>query len=178
MTAMLKRFFQPRPARIAGEALYAAAAAQARSPAFYLELGAPDTREGRFELYTLHVILLMDRLRGQGDAADETSQALSERYVRGLDDAFRELGVGDVGLAKRMKALGQAFYGRLKAYSEAFAALPEAAPLREVVGRTILEGGEGDADRLTAYIVASRQALAAQPLERLCDGVVTWEPLT
>jgi hypothetical protein len=102
---MLKRFFQPRPARIAGEALYAAAAAQARTPGFYRELGVEDTREGRFELYTLHVILLMDRLRGQGPAADETSQALSERYVRGLDDAFRELGIGDVGLAKRMKEL-------------------------------------------------------------------------
>ena len=63
MSAMLKRFFQPRPARIAGEALYAAAAAQARTPGFYRELGVQDTREGRFELYTLHVILLMDRLR-------------------------------------------------------------------------------------------------------------------
>lgn len=177
MSAMLKRFFKPRPARIAGEALYAAAAAQARTPGFYRELGVADTREGRFELYTLHVILLMDRLRGQGPAADETSQALSERYVRGLDDAFRELGIGDVGLAKRMKALGQAFYGRLKAYSEAFAVLPEAAALRDVVARTALEGGEGDADALTAYVIKSREALSAQPLERLCEGVVAWEPL-
>lgn len=175
---MLKRFFQPRPARIAGESLYAAAAAQARAPGFYVEAGVPDTREGRFELYTLHVILLMDRLRGQGEAADETSQALSERYVRGLDDAFRELGIGDVGLAKRMKALGQAFYGRLKAYSEGFAALPDAAPLRDVVARTALEGGEGDADALTAYVLRSREALASQPLEQLCAGVVSWESLS
>lgn len=172
---MLKRFFQSRPTRIAGEALYAAAAAQARTPAFYRELGAPDTREGRFELYTLHVILLMDRLRGQGAAADETSQALSERYVRGLDDAFRELGVGDVGLAKRMKGLGQAFFGRLKAYSDAFATLPDAVPLRDVLARTVLEGGAGDIDTLTAYVVSSRESLAMQPLERLCDGVVIWE---
>lgn len=177
MSAMLKRFFQPRPARIAGEALYAAAAAQARTPGFYRDLGVADTREGRFELYTLHVILLMDRLRGQGPAADETSQALSERYVRGLDDAFRELGVGDVGLAKRMKALGQAFYGRLKAYSEAFAALPDAGALRETVARTVLEGGDGDADVLTAYVITCRDALSAQPLERLCEGVVVWESL-
>lgn len=174
---MLKRFFQPRPARIAGEALYAAAAAQARTPGFYLDMGAPDTREGRFELYTLHVILLMDRLRGQGEAADETSQALSERYVRGLDDAFRELGIGDVGLAKRMKALGQAFYGRLKAYSEAFAALPDSAPLRDVLARTVLEGGEGKVEALTDYVLRSREVLSAQPLDSLCDGVVVWEPL-
>jgi cytochrome b pre-mRNA-processing protein 3 len=125
-----------------------------------------------------HVTRALDRLRGQGEAADETSQALSERYVRGLDDAFRELGIGDVGLAKRMKALGQAFYGRLKAYSEGFAALPDAAPLRDVVARTALEGGEGDADALTAYVLRSREALASQPLEQLCAGVVSWESLS
>ena len=172
---MLQRFFRPRPAKVAGEALYAAAAAQARTPAFYAAAGVPDTREGRFELYTLHVVLLMDRLRGQGDQADETSLALSERYVRGLDDAFRELGVGDIALAKKMKTLGQAFYGRLKAYGEAFAALPDAGMLEDVVARTLLEGGEGDRAGLTRYALRTRESLAAQPLARLCAGDVTWE---
>ena len=32
-------------------------------------MGAPDTREGRFELYSLHVILLLDRLKGEGAKA-------------------------------------------------------------------------------------------------------------
>lgn len=172
---MFQRIFKPRPAKQAGEALYAAAAAQARQPSFYLQGGVPDTREGRFELYTLHVVLLMDRLRGQGEEADETSLALSERYVRGLDDAFRELGIGDTALAKRMKALGQAFYGRLKAYGEAFEALPDSAELEAVIGRTVLEGGEGDRVGLTAYVLRSREALAAQPIEGFCKGEVTWE---
>ncbi len=172
---MLQRFFKPRPAKVAGEALYAAAAAQARTPDFYAVAGVPDTREGRFELYTLHVVLLMDRLRGQGAEADETSLALSERYVRGLDDAFRELGVGDVALAKKMKALGQAFYGRLKAYGEAFEALPDRSPMRDVIARTVLEGGEGDAYGLTDYVLRTRAALALQPLEALCAGTVSWE---
>lgn len=172
---MFQRIFKPRPAKLAGEALYGAAAAQARQPAFYLRGGAPDSREGRFELYTLHVVLLMDRLRGHGEQADETSQALSERYVRGLDDAFRELGVGDVALAKRMKALGQAFYGRLKAYSDAFEALPDAAPLEAVIGRTVLEGGEGDRAGLADYVLRTRHALAGQSLASLCAGEVIWE---
>lgn len=172
---MFQRIFKPRPARTAGEALYAAAAAQARQPALYLQGGVPDSREGRFELYTLHVVLLMDRLRGEGAQADETSQALSERYVRGLDDAFRELGVGDVALAKKMKALGQAFYGRLKAYGEAFAALPDAVALEDVIARTVLEGGEGDRAGLTDYVLRTRTALAGQPLDALCAGDVVWE---
>jgi len=174
---MLNRLFKPRPAKTAGEALYAAAAAQARLPGFYTALGVSDTREGRFELYSLHVILLMDRLKGQGEQADETGQFLMERYVRGLDDAFREMGVGDVGVAKKVKALAQAFYGRLKAYQEAFEALPERTVLEETVARTTLEGGEGDVKAMADYVVASRDSLSRQPLERLCAGDVVWERL-
>ncbi|MES2035599.1 MAG: ubiquinol-cytochrome C chaperone family protein, partial [Pseudomonadota bacterium] len=99
---MLSRLFKPRPAKAAGEALYAAAARQARSPRFYAEMGVPDTREGRFEMYSLHVVLLLDRLKGQGPQADETAQILIETYIRGLDDAFREMGVGDTAVAKRV----------------------------------------------------------------------------
>lgn len=174
---MLNRLFRPRPAKTAGEALYAAAAAQARTPGFYTAIGVSDTREGRFELYSLHVILLMDRLKGQGPQAEETGQFLMERYVRGLDDAFRELGVGDVGVAKKVKKLAEAFYGRLKAFEEAFAVLPDRTELESAVARTTLEGGEGNAAVMTGYIIATRDSLSRQPLERLCAGDVTWERL-
>ena len=43
--------------------LYDEAVAQGRLPTLYARLGAPDTVEGRFEMLTLHVILLIDRLR-------------------------------------------------------------------------------------------------------------------
>ena len=127
----LSRFFRKRPAEAAGAALYASAAKQARQPAFYLAMGAPDTLEGRFELYTLHVILLIDRLSGQGEQAAETSQAAFDAYVRGLDDALREIGVGDLSMKKKMKKLAGAFYGRLQAWQEASATLPDTATLGE-----------------------------------------------
>ncbi len=174
---MLNRLFKPRPAKLAGEALYAAAAAQARTPGFYTAMGVSDTREGRFELYSLHVILLMDRLKGQGEQADETGQFLMERYVRGLDDAFREMGVGDVGVAKKVKKLAEAFYGRLKAFQEAFAALPDRTELESTVARTTLEGEDGNARALSDYVATTRDSLSRQPLERLCAGEVTWESL-
>lgn len=172
---MLNRLFKPRPAKLAGEALYAAAAAQARSPGFYRADGVPDTREGRFELYSLHVILLLERLKGHGEQGDETAQALMERYVRGLDDAFRDLGVGDVGVAKKVKKLAEAFYGRAKAYQEAFATLPDRTALEDVIGRTALEGGQGDAAGLADYVLRSRDSLSQQTLEAMFAGDVRWE---
>jgi cytochrome b pre-mRNA-processing protein 3 len=162
-----RRLFGQRPAKAAGEALYVSAAGQARQPAFYIAMRTPDTREGRFELYTLHTILIWERLKGQGPAATETAQAAFDAYLRGLDDAFRELGVGDLSVGKKMKKLGEAFYGRLKSYEEA----EGAAGLEALFGRIL---PEADAGQITSYVVTARDHLATQPLENLLAGKVSW----
>ncbi len=172
---MLQRLFRPNPGKLAGEALYAAAAGQARKPYFYATGGVADTREGRFELYTLHVILLVERLKGETGLGADARQALFDRYVRGLDDAFRELGVGDTAVAKRVKALGQAFYGRLKAFEEAVATLPDSAALSDLLARIVFEGREVGAADMVAYVTAARDALSGQSIAALLAGDVVWE---
>lgn len=172
---LLDRLFRPRPALHAGRALYARAVEQARSPALYSELGAPDTVEGRFEIYSLHVVLLLDRLRGQGEAAGEVSQGLFDTYVKGLDHALREMGVGDLAVGRKMRKLGEAFYGRGKSYEAAFASLPDTGALQALLTRTVYADAEvTPAPRLVDYILAQRAALAGQPLERLLAGEVEW----
>ncbi len=108
----LQRWLKPGPARTAGARLYAAVVAQARQPALYAVLGAPDTPDGRFEVYTLHVLLVLARLKGQGPRAAHASQALFDAYLSGLDHGLRELAVGDLSVGKTMRKLGEAFYGR------------------------------------------------------------------
>ena len=66
---VLERLFRPRQARIAGEALYAGLVNQARRPALYRDLGVADRIDSRFELYVLHLALLLTRLKGEGEAA-------------------------------------------------------------------------------------------------------------
>jgi cytochrome b pre-mRNA-processing protein 3 len=171
----LDRWLKPRPAKLAGAKLYASAVVQARMAAFYRDFGVRDSMEGRFELFSLHVIFLIERLKGQGEAAAETSQAVFDAYVKGLDDAFREIGVSDTSVGKKMKKLAGAFYGRLKAYDDAIANLPDTAATLEFLGRTALEErGEGDAAALTAYVIRAREALASQSLGALLQGDVTW----
>ena len=170
----LDRLLKPRPAKAAGAKLYACAVGQARSAGFYRDFGVRDSMEGRFELFSLHVIFLIERLKGQGDAAAETSQAVFDAYVKGLDDAFREIGVADTSVGKKMKKLAGAFYGRLKAYDEAVAS-PDRAAVSEFLARTAFEErGEGDVAALAAYVAKTREALAEQPLEALLQGDVTW----
>jgi cytochrome b pre-mRNA-processing protein 3 len=171
---MLKRLFKPRPAQLAGRALYVRAVDRARAPRFYAGLGVPDTVEGRFELYSLHVYLILARLKDEGPQAAETGQALFDAYVKSLDDALREMGVGDLSVGKKMRKLGEAFYGRVKSYEEAFAALPERGPLEDVITRTVYAGVEPRSGELADHVLAEREALAAQPLERLLAGEVEW----
>ncbi len=172
---MLQRLFRPNPAKLAGEALYAAAAGQARQPDFYRGGGVADTREGRFELYTLHVILLVERLKGETGLAAEARQTLFDCYVRGLDDAFRELGIGDTAIAKRVKKLGEAFYGRLKAYETALETLPDRAAVTDLLTRTVLEGRDETGEDMVDYVLSARNALSGQTVDALLAGQVTWE---
>jgi cytochrome b pre-mRNA-processing protein 3 len=171
----LSRLFSPRPPVLAGRRLYASASAQARTPGLYAAMGAPDTVEGRFELYSLHVALLLRRLKGQGPQAAETAQGLFDAYVAALDDALREMGVGDLSMGKKMRKLGEAFYGRLKNYDEAFAALPDTGPLGAIIGRTVLmDGADADAGPLTDYAAAAMAKLQATPLDTLLQGDAPW----
>lgn len=172
---MLKRLFKPRPAQIAGRALYARVVSQAREPALYVRLGAPDTVEGRFELYSLHIYLILERLKGQGPLAAETAQALFDTYVSALDHALRELGVGDMSVGKRMRKLGEAFYGRVNSYEQALAALPDMTSLEALLARTVYEGAETPrVPEMAAYVLRQREGLAGQAVERLCGGEVAW----
>lgn len=172
---LLDRLFRPRPALASGRSLYGHAVAQARVPALYSQLGAPDSVEGRFELYSLHVVLLLDRLRGHGEAAADASQALFDTYVKSLDHALREMGVGDLSVGRKMRKLGEAFYGRCKSYEAAFEALPDEGPLQALLARTVYADVDAAPARgLGAYVMSQRASLAAQPLEAIVGGEVAW----
>lgn len=149
------------PLIAAADSLHDWAVSQSRAPALYREMGAPDTVEGRFEMLTLHVLLLMDRLKG-GAAADlALRQHLFDRYISHLDGAMREMGVGDLAMGKRMRALGEAFYGRAKAYDLALAALPQRGELESLIARTALAHAPAASARaLAGHVVDCRAGLA------------------
>jgi cytochrome b pre-mRNA-processing protein 3 len=159
---MLQNLFRTRPRERLGEPLYDLAVRQARAPAFYTTLGVADRIDCRFELYTLHVLLLVMRLRDEGERGAEAAQALFDTYVSALDHALRELGVGDISVGKKMRKLGEAMYGRMTAY-EAPLRDGDVATLAAGLARNVFESDDPavGAD-LAAYALASRDRLAAQ----------------
>ncbi len=113
------------------EQLYAVIVAQARQPFFYRDLGMADTIPGRFELLTLHMFIVLDRLAGKGGIDEDVAQALVDVMFQDMDDVARETGVGDMGVGPRLKKLARSFRSRLEYYKEAIegdrrGSLPEA----------------------------------------------------
>lgn len=152
--------------------LYGAIVAQARSPAFYLEFGVPDTLEGRFDLIVLHLVLVLRRLGGAGDRGAELGQRLFDAFCRDLDGNLREMGVGDLAVPKRMRRFAEAFYGRQAAYLAALAA-DDPRDFEKALARNILqvEGVDDRAGRLARYARAAARRLDAQDDAGLFGGV-------
>lgn len=166
---MLQNLFRPRRARV-GDSLYEHAVRQARRPGFYTRLGVADRIDARFELYTLHVLLLTLRLRDEGERGADAAQQLFDTYVSALDNALRELGVGDISVGKKMRRLGEALYGRMSAW-EAPLRDGDAGALSASLARNVFEDPDAaGAPDLAAYALASRERLALQPFATLLDA--------
>ena len=164
---MVLGFFRKDPRRVIIETLYQRIAAASRQTHLYERFGVPDTVEGRFESVTLHLILVLRRLRALPGPADEAAQDLVDTFFQHLDHSLRELAVGDLAVPKRMKKLAEAFNGRSLAYD---AALQQAADveLTQALQRNVI-GADRPADDLAAYVRASEAELAKLDLDALLD---------
>ena len=128
--------------REAAERVYAACLNAARHPAFYLDDGVPDTFEGRFEVLTLTLFPVLNRLMHDPGDDPDLARRISESFVDDMDAVFREMGVSDPGIPKRMKALYGAFAGRITAYR---AALGEGdSALADAIARNVFPGMQAD----------------------------------
>ncbi len=158
-----------RPDTIA--ALYGTIVAQARSPSFYRDYGVSDTVNGRLELIILHLALVLRRMYAVPGPLKELGQGLFDHFCQDMDDNLREMGIGDLAVPKHMRRVGDAYYGRAKAYDTALDA-DDAGALAQALARNILESTAvvPAAVALAAYVRAATLALASA--ETLADGAL------
>ena len=83
--------------------------AQSRDPAFYEALGVADSVDGRFDLISLHTILVIERLEQFGKPGRKLAQTLFDTMFVTMDFTLREMGVGDLGVPKHMQKMMKAF---------------------------------------------------------------------
>lgn len=167
-----KRRDFPRPA----SDLYAAIVGQARAVAFFRDLGVPDTVLGRFEMVALHAYLAFRRLRDAGPAGVELAQSTHDLMFADIDQALRELGIGDMGIGKRVKQLARNLYGRIAAYDRG---LDEGrTALVAALVRNVYAGGEPanaeQAELLAGYLAREVAALYNQRDDDLLAGRIVF----
>ncbi len=170
---MFGRFFnRDRPSERIASALYGAIVAQARQPALYSELGVPDNVSGRFEMIVLHLVLVSRRLKTAGEPARKAGQDAFDLFCNEMDNSLRELGVGDLKVPRKMREVGEAYFGRAAAYEPGLA-VGDGEALAAAFGRTVF----GDAVPPGTALALARYALAAAgELNRQDEGSIVARP--
>lgn len=93
----------------------------AREPEWYRDCGVPDTIDGRYDMITTVLSVVLIRMEQSAELV-APSVHLTELFVDDMDGQLREQGIGDPALGKHMGRMVAAMGGRLGAYRDAFAA--------------------------------------------------------
>lgn len=163
----------------AAEDIYRIIVERAREPHFYAELDVPDTVDGRFELVALHSFLVLRRLKPGAGGKGDIGQALFDVMFEDMDLSLREMGAGDMGVGKRVKAMVQAFYGRVASYEAGLSADDETlteALTRNVYGTT--EAAPASVSKLAEYVRGQDVYLAEADLAAIQAGNFAFGPLS
>ncbi|RMD62930.1 MAG: hypothetical protein D6826_06210 [Alphaproteobacteria bacterium] len=173
----LFNLFHRDPHEAPARALYAALVAQARQPHFYARWGVPDTLDGRFDLIALHAFLLLHRLQQEHPHSKGLAQALLDTIFTDMDSNLREMGVGDLGVGRRVKRMAQGLYGRIAAYDEALSGPPEAleAALRRNLYGTVAVPDPACVEAMAGYVRAQAAHLKTQDYATLATGTVNFD---
>ena len=167
------KLFRRSPSDDVPYRLYRAVCDQARRAEFYRDAGVPDTIESRFEMVALHAFLTMHRLKEGGEGARALGQRLFDVFFDDLDQTMREMGVGDLSVGKKVKALASSFYGRISAYEAGLQGRP--VDMQEAIRRNIYGEAAVDAAQLTlmaAYVSRAAAGLAAQREDAFTEGTI------
>jgi cytochrome b pre-mRNA-processing protein 3 len=158
--------------------LWQAIIARAREPHWYVEGAVPDTLDGRFDMVTLIVGLVLLRIEESPDHARD-GVLLTELFVADMDSQMRQIGFGDMVVGKQIGRVMSALGGRLGAYR---AGLADAALLDAALVRNLWRGEAPDGRALTHVVSAIRALhadLAALPVTELvaCNALPNGERL-
>ncbi len=92
---------------------------QARKKEFYSELGVPDSIDGRFENIIMHLYFVNKRLMSGNEKDEKIMLRIIDLMFKDFDYNLREIGVGDLSVAKKIYHMTGAYRGRCKAYDKA-----------------------------------------------------------
>lgn len=161
--------------------LYDALVAQAREPLFYTHLGVADTVWGRLDLLYLHVFMAFEGLNPEDPRDGRYIDAFFQHmFKRDIDNALREMGVGDLAVGHKIKKMAESYHGRATQYREALAG-DDAQALAEALARNVLGVNEEGsalppaAMALAAYVTTNVAQIKQLSREQILAGDIGWQ---
>lgn len=121
MVTLLKRILGTRGDAVALSPLYDAIVAVARRPHWYVEGRVADTFDGRFDMVSSILSLVLLRLEALAEPARGPSARLTELFVTDMDGQLRQRGIGDLVVGKHIGRMMSQVGGRLTAYRDGLA---------------------------------------------------------
>ena len=151
--------------------------ALARQPVLYTDLAVPDTLDGRFDMIILHADAVVGHMQDGEPEDQEFAQELIDEVFRDMDRSLREMGVGDMGVGKRVKKMATVYYGRADAYARARVEGPD--DLGDAILRNVFAGDEArakEAARLAWYDQSFRKAVSGARRDLIRNGKLDLPP--
>lgn len=156
-------------------ALHDAIVRSSRVESFYTQHQVPDTVDGRYGLLVVHAFLVLRRLRGEADAL---AQQVFDSIFAQFDLNLRELGVGDLGVGKRVRAMAEAMYGSLSAYETGLKSDGDEALYRALAnnlyGTLPAAPAPATVQPVIAYMREAARLIGQQPLDDILAGKVVF----
>ena len=124
-----------------------------RRQEFYTEFEVADTFDGRFDMLCLIISIYMQKLSQDKEKTKQFSQNLFDAMFKDIDLTLREMGAGDLGVGKRVKAMSESFMGRLTKYSESVEN-KDATMLADILSRNLYrKNGKAKEDsKITQFV--------------------------
>lgn len=162
----LSKFFRSKPdPREARRPLWDAVVATARAPHWYAQGTVPDTLDGRFDMISLVMALVLHRI-DEDPSQGLAGVQLTELFVNDMDGQMRQIGFGDMVVGKQVGRMMSALGGRLGAYRAA----DGSDELRAALVRNLWRGSEpaeAGLSHVMTQVASLRAALAATPVAEL-----------
>ena len=141
---------------------------EARDPDWYRMCGVADTVEGRFDMVTLMLSLVLLRMEKDEELAPDTA-LLTELFVEDMEGQLREAGIGDPTVGKKIGNLMSTMGGRLGAYRSALADEDRVA-LAAALKRNVTMAQEDEAEALGERMIRLDKRLSRTSADQLRAG--------
>ena len=141
---------------------------QAREPDWYRMCGVADTVEGRFDMITLVLSLVLLRMEQDEELAPH-SALVTELFVEDMEGQLREAGIGDPTVGKKIGNLMSSMGGRLGTYRTALGDQDRAA-LAAALRRNVTMAQEDESHALAERMLRLHKRLERTGAEQLRAG--------